>query len=44
MPNVFTQTGDLSAVYLCGYVLECFLKFVICKVRKQKSAIGYRHD
>ena len=26
-----------GAVYLCGYVLECFLKFVICKVRKQKS-------
>ena len=23
-------------MYLCGYVLECFLKFVICEARKQK--------
>jgi len=25
-----------GAVYLCGYVLECFLKFVICETRKRK--------
>ena len=25
-----------GAIYLCGYVLECFLKFAICKVRKRK--------
>ncbi len=23
-----------GAIYLCGYVLECFLKFVLCKLRK----------
>lgn len=26
-----------GAIYLCGYVLECFLKFAICETRKHKS-------
>jgi hypothetical protein len=26
-----------GAIYLCGYVLECFLKFVICERRSQRS-------
>ena len=26
-----------GAVYLCGYVLECFLKFVICETRSKKT-------
>ncbi len=26
-----------GAIYLCGYVLECFLKFVLCEVRNHKS-------
>jgi|SRR5579863_451904 len=26
-----------GAIYLCGYVLECFLKFVICGRRRQRS-------
>lgn len=26
-----------GAIYLCGYVLECFLKFVICEQRSQRS-------
>jgi hypothetical protein len=26
-----------GAIYLCGYVLECFLKFVICETRKQQG-------
>ena len=24
-----------GAIYLCGYVLECFLKYVLCERRKQ---------
>ena len=26
-----------GAIYLCGHVLECFLKFVICERRSQRS-------
>ena len=26
-----------GAIYLCGYVLECFLKFAVCETRRHKS-------
>jgi hypothetical protein len=26
-----------GAIYLCGYVLECFLKFVFCEMKNHKS-------
>lgn len=26
-----------GAIYLCGYVLECFLKFLLCELRNDKS-------
>ena len=26
-----------GAIYLCGYVLECFLKFALCQVTNRRS-------
>ena len=32
------QAGRFDgAIYLCGYVLECFLKFVLCERRNQRG-------